>query len=212
MDLGREFFANVRSATVFVTPGSSQLPEIGLVVFAQDADKSRELWTQIMGLPARLGFAPAEAAGETDVAGHKAMQYMYPGAPPIFVSQPSDDALVVGTAGAVASALAAADADEGEGATRLLAHANDATSKAVFLQFGPLVRLGAMHARGNEREMMTAVAPLLDEATASFTVDEDVNELRVRLEVSGVPRVADVLQTVVGGRAAAASQLQAAAQ
>ncbi len=209
MDLGRELFANVRSATVFVTPGGGPIPEVGVVVFAQDADKSRQLWTQLMGLPARLGFAPPEAAGETEIAGHKATRYAYPEAPPIFVSQPSEDALVIGTNGAVASSLAAADADDAAGATKLLEHANSSTSKAVFLQFGALARFAAEKAHGREREHMTAMAPVLDDTTASFTVDEDPNELRVRLDVTGVPRVAEVLKTV---RAHDKIELQAAAQ
>ena len=64
------------------------------------------------------------------------------------------------------------------------------------MQFGPLTRFAAAQTRGSEREHMEAVAPLLDDATASLTVDEDPNELRVRLEVAGIPRVAEVLRTV----------------
>ena len=37
---------------------------------------------------------------------------------------------------------------------------------------------------------LAAMAPLLDDMTAGLTVDEEPNELRVRLEVAGVPRVA----------------------
>lgn len=211
MDLGREFFANVRSATVFAAPGSMPIPEIGIVVFAQDAGKSRELWTQLIGLPTRLGFAPPEAAGEVEIAGHKATRYAYPKAPPIFVSQTSEDALVIGTAGAVETSLAAAGAGDAAGATKLLAHANSSTSKAVFLQFGSLARFAANKAHGREADHLAAVAPLLDETTASLTVDEDPNELRVRLEVADVPHVADVLR-IVGEAAGHAQSLQATAQ
>jgi hypothetical protein len=210
MDLGREFFANVRSATVFAASGSAPVPEFGVVVFAQDAGKSRELWTQLLGLPARLGFAPPEASGDVDIAGRKATRYAYPGAPPIFVSQASEDALVIGTAGAVETSLAAADAGDAKGATKLLAHANSSTSKAVFLQFGSLARFAARHAHGQEAGHMAAVAPLLDDTTASLTIDEDPNELRVRLEVADVPHVADVLRTV-GETAGHARNLQATA-
>jgi hypothetical protein len=209
MDLGREFFANVRSATVFAAPAGGPIPEIGIVVFAQDAGKSRELWTQLIGLPTRLGFAPPEAAGEVEIAGHKATRYAYPNAPPIFVSQTSEDALVIGTAGAVETSLAAAEAGDAAGATKLLAHANSSTSKAVFLQFGSMARFAAKNAHGQEAEHIAAMAPLLDETTASLTVDEDPNELRIRLDIAGVPRVADVLQTVTGVNGAA-GKLQAA--
>jgi hypothetical protein len=208
MDLGRELFANMRSATVFVTPGGGPLPEVGVVVLARDAAKSHELWTQLMGLPARLGAMPADAASETQLAGRKAMRYQYPDAPPIFVSQPSDDALVIGTAAAVENALAAADSS-GDGAEgSLLERANEATSKALFVQFGPLVRFAAGHASGAERDRLTALAPVLDEATASLMIDEHPSELRIRLEVAGVPRVSDVLRSF--GAAQSPGEQQAA--
>jgi hypothetical protein len=159
MDVGRELFANVRSASIFLAPGEGPMPEIGVVVFAQDASKSRELWTQLIGLPARLGLAPPEAAGEAEIAGHKATRYAYPGAPPVFVSQPSDDALVIGTAGAVESALASTEGNDRAEAADLWQHAGDATSKAIFLQFGPLTRIAAAHAYGPEREHMGRSLP-----------------------------------------------------
>jgi hypothetical protein len=205
MDLGRELFANVRSASVFLTASDAKQPEIGVVVYAQDAAKSRELWTQLIGLPAQFGFAPPEAASETKLHGRAATQYAYPGAPPIFVSQASENALVVGTAKAVESALVAAEAGDDAGAGNLLKQTGAATSKAVFLQMGPLVRCGAAAAHGPEREKLAAVAPLVDRTTASLTIDEEPTELRVRVELAGVPRVSDVLQAIASQATLAAN-------
>lgn len=210
MDLGREFFSNVRSASVFVTPSKGGQPDVGVVVFAQDANKSRELWTQLIGLPAQFGLAPAEATGETKIHGHAATRYAYPGAPAIFVTQAGDDALVIGTAGAVENSLISAEADEKAPATRLLSFANPATSKAVFVQIGSLVRCGAAKAGEHERDKLAAVAPLVDDMTAGLTIDEDANELRVRLEVAGVPQVAELLKTVAEQATLAASSAPAA--
>jgi hypothetical protein len=189
-------FANVRSASVFVTASKGGHPDVGVVVFAQDANKSRELWTQLIGLPARFGLAPAEATGESKIRGRSATRYAYPGAPAIFVTQAGDDALLIGTAGAVESSLTQADASDKAPTTRLLSFANASTSKAVFVQCGPLVRAAAAQAGEHEREKLAAVAPLVDDMTAGLTIDEDPNEFRVRLEVAGVPQVADVLKKV----------------
>jgi hypothetical protein len=210
MDLGREVFANVRSASFFAAPGDAQHPEVGVVVFAQDATKSRELWKQLIGLPAQFGAAPPEAVSETKIGGHAATQYAYPGAPPIFVSQASDNALVIGTAKAVESSLAAAEAGQDAGANDLLEQANAATSKAVILQLGSLMRCGAATAHGPEREKLAAVAPLLDDTKASLTIDEEPQELRVRLEVTGVPQVADVLRAIASQGKFAANEAPAA--
>jgi hypothetical protein len=210
MDLGREFFANVRSASVFVTPSKGGQPEVGVVVLAQDANKSRELWTQLIGLPAQFGLAPAEATGETKIHGHAATRYAYPGAPAIFVTQAGDDALVIGTAGAVENSLASAEAGEKARATKLMSFAGPATSKAIFVQIGPLVRSSAAMAREHEREKLAAMAPLVDDMTAGLIIDEDPNELRVRLEVAGVPRVAELLKAVAQQATLAASSAPAA--
>lgn len=211
MDIGRELFSNLRSASLFITSSDGPLPEVGLVVYAQDATKSRELWTQLMGLPARFGIVPSEAASEAEIAGHAATRYAYPGAPPIFVSQPSDDALVIGTGGAVGASLTAA---ANQGAGGLLEHAHEYTSKAVFVQFGAAARVAAATARGPEREKIAALAPLVDKTTATLTVDEDPNELRVGIELAGVPHVADVLRAVGGAmeQSRPAPSLQATAR
>ena len=112
------------------------MPEVGVVVFAQDADKSRELWTQLIGLPAQFGARAGRSDGRNgDSRPARRRGTPIPDAPPIFVTQPGEDALVIGTAGAVESSLAAADAGEnGPEATRLLSSPTPATSKAVFLQ------------------------------------------------------------------------------
>jgi hypothetical protein len=203
MDLGREFFANIQSATVFAMPSAGPLPEVGVAVRAQDAEKSHQLWSQLIGMPARFGFAPPEAAGEATIGGRAATRYAYPGAPEVYMTQPSDGSLVIGTAGAVEASLAAAEAgdseaqeSDGDGMSSLLAAAGPTTSKAVFLRVGPLTQIAARQARGREQQELTAIAAMLDDATVSLTVDEDPNELRVQVALAGAPKVAEILRAI----------------
>jgi hypothetical protein len=209
MDIGRELFANVRSISAFVMPSKSELPEVGVIIYAQDGSKSKDLWTRLMSLPAQFGAVPASAVKETEIRGRKATQYAYPDAPPIFVVQPNDDALVVGTAGAVEASLAALDDGKSlakqEAGADLMHAATPATSKAVFLRGGQLLKCARPNMGEHERRELAAVEPLLDKLNGSLTVDESENELRVQVQVSGVPRVGDILRAV-GGRQAEASQ------
>jgi hypothetical protein len=83
--------------------------------------------------------------------------------------------------------------------------ATPATSKAVFLRGGQLLKCAQPSMGEHERRELAAVEPLLDKLNGSLTVDEEENELRLQVQVSGVPRVGDVLRAV-GGRQAAAQQ------
>jgi hypothetical protein len=209
MDIGRELFANVRSISAFVMPSKSELPDVGVIVYAQDGSKSKNLWTRLMSMPAQFGAVPASAVKEATIRGRAATQYAYPDAPPIFVVQPNDDALVVGTAGAVEASLAALDdgkslATQAKGAG-LIDGATPATSKAVFVRGGQLLKCARPHMGEHERRELAAVVPLLDKLNGSLTVDEEENELRLQVQVSGVPRVGDVLRAV-GSRQDAAQQ------
>jgi hypothetical protein len=202
MDIGRELFANMRSVSAFVMPGDGPIPELGLVVYAQDGSKSEALWSRLMAVPAQLGVIPANAVQDTEIQGHAATRYAYPDAPPIFVTQPSAESLVVGTAGAVEASLAALEnglslAAHADG-VRLCERVTPATCKALLLRAGPLLRCAAPSLSEQERRQLAAVAPILDELTASFAIDEEENELRVRVDVTGIPQVGDVLRAVSG--------------
>jgi hypothetical protein len=202
MDIGRELFANVRSVSAFIMPGDGPIPEIGLVVYAQDGSKSEALWSRLMAMPAQLGAVPASAVQEMEIQGHAATRYAYPDAPPIFVTQPSAESLVIGTAGAVEASLAALEngqslAAHADGA-RLFDRVTPATSKAVLLRAGPLLKCIAPSMSEHERRQLAAVAPILDELTASLTIDEEENELRVRVDVTDIPQVGEVLRAVSG--------------
>jgi hypothetical protein len=212
MDIGRELFSNVRSISAFVMPSKTELPEVGVIVYAQDGSKSKDLWTRLMSLPAQFGAVPASAVKEVKIRGRAATQYAYPEAPPIFVVQPNDGALVVGTAVAVEASLAALDdgtslATQAKGAG-FMDGATGATSKAVFLRGGQLLKCARPSMGEHERRELAAVEPLLDKLNGSFTVDEEENELRLQVQVSGVPRVGDVLRAVGGRRAEAAQTAQ----
>jgi len=209
MDIGRELFANVRSISVFVAPSESAIPEVGVVIYAQNGEKSKQLWGRLMALPAMFGVLPAEAVKEVELRGRPATQYLYPEAPPIFVAQPSEQSLLIGTAGAVEASLAALDDGESlagqQDGVKLIERIGPSTSKAVIVRGGQLFKCAEPSLGPHERRELTAVAPLLNDLTASLTVDEEPNELRVRVEVTGVPRVGEVLRAISGR----ATELQA---
>jgi hypothetical protein len=201
MDIGRELFANIRSVSIFVAPGESPLPEVGVVVLAQNAEKSKQLWGQLMSLPTKFGLLPPEAVRELEIQGQTVTQYSYPDAPPIFVTKPSGEALIIGTAGAVEASLAAAAGGQSladqQGADGSLVKTGPYTSKAVFVRAAELLKSCERMMGEGERRAAHAAAPVIDDLEVALTVDEDPNELRVSLELAGVPRVSDMLRVAV---------------
>ncbi|MFQ5491464.1 MAG: hypothetical protein ACE5GE_12150, partial [Phycisphaerae bacterium] len=58
LDIGRELFANIREIALFVVPGErredTHIPDAGLVIASNDAQKSQIVWEQLLSIPARV--------------------------------------------------------------------------------------------------------------------------------------------------------------
>ncbi|MEM9659347.1 MAG: hypothetical protein AAF961_13400, partial [Planctomycetota bacterium] len=200
MDFGREIFANLESATMFVVPGKGPMPDVGLALKARDAEKSQRLWNELLSLPSRLGVLPPTAAGQTEIAGYEASIYRFPDAPPIVVVAAGEGALLCGAAGAVEASLTAIDSEDAVNGHPVLGSMIEktgvATSKALYVSAAGVLRCATQTMGSRGRREAEAIAPILKDTVAGFTVDEGPDELRIRFEVAGVPRVADVLREV----------------
>jgi hypothetical protein len=210
MDIGRELFANVQSITVFAQPGAGPIPDVAAIVHARDGEKSELLWNQLLSLPMLFGALPPQSMSEIEVGGRQAKQYQFPQAPPIVVVQPNSDALLVGTAGAVEAALSASDTgvavDQHPQLGPLVRQTSDTTSKAVYVSASGVMRCAQSVVGPRELREMQQIAPLVENLTYAFTVDEAPTQLSVQLEVSGLPKVSDALKTASGGRIAVESR------
>ncbi len=111
MDIGREFFANVDEAAIYLlppakaTPGAPPVPEVAMVMAVKDPARSEALWNQLLALSAIA--MPGAQSKEISIDGQTGRVYAFPNAPPVAVVRMKDRAVVAGTEGAVTAAIRA---------------------------------------------------------------------------------------------------------
>jgi hypothetical protein len=203
MDIGREVFANVEEVSAFVLApeqdNSARIPEIGVVAAVKDPAKSEALWDQILSLAAIVEPRIAQPPQEIEIEGRKARQYQFQGAPPIVVIRLSDGAVAVGTKGAVAAAAGAQGEHSITGDPQfrpLLAAIKPESSKAVMVNVGRAVNLGAQMSSPREREEMMQIASLLANLKVMVVTHEAPNHFAIRASATGLPNVPNVVQAV----------------
>ncbi len=82
LDVGREIFANIQEVGVFILPSvvetNDEIPNFGLVIASNDADKSAALWNQLLSLPAELHVDDGSAIEEIEIVGTACGKYSFP--------------------------------------------------------------------------------------------------------------------------------------
>jgi hypothetical protein len=201
MDIGRELFANLDEAALFVAPTAASaerhagppIPDVGVVLVAKDVQRSEALWSQLLALPALFMPAPAGGVNQVTIEGTAATEYRYPNAPPILLARVKDRAVVIGTAGATASAIRAAA--EGKtiaqdaGFKPLLDRLTPSTSKAILVHAGRAAETAAGLARGNEAEELKFFASVLTNLRIALLTDEKPTQFTLRAEATGLPNM-----------------------
>lgn len=205
LDIGREFFANIEEVAVFVMPTVSEqnreIPNVGVVIASADIEKSESLWNQVLTLPSKIKIEDGPSVKETTVGGVTAHEYTFPDddIPAIMIARVGDDAMVVGTRGAVAAAISAHATDStlanDERAAAFWNAGSKFTSKAAFVNVSQALNLAAQMEGGSDAREMKMAATVLDDLSVTVVVNEAPAEFEVRTDVLGLPIFENVIKT-----------------
>ncbi len=206
LDIGREIFANIQEVGFFILPSvieaNDEVPNFGLVIASNDADKSAALWNQLLSLPAELHVDDGPAIQEIEIAGTAARKYSFPDedAPELIVARLGEKSLIAGTAEAVTAAIQASVSDEtianDPPAKALWEHANEHTSKAVFMHLGRLMGLASTIEDGSEAEHLKQMSRVCDQLTISLVCNEAPSDLEIQLDAAGLPKFERIIRTI----------------
>jgi hypothetical protein len=204
LDLGRELFANIREASIFVLAPDGvgggmgpNLPDVGMVLAVGNADKSEALWTYLLSLPGRAQGKADQVPATTTVSGVEVQAFPMDQGVSVHFAR-TKGAIVVGLTPRVIKEVIAV---RGEGRGVLeepvlrtgTAQLAEDTSVALIGHFGRLAQV----ARSVAPHEVPAAIGLLAEAApnAMITVQADESPTRLRLagNLSGIPAVEDVL-------------------
>jgi hypothetical protein len=203
MDLGREVFGNIVEASLFVLPanasqpGALPIPDVGVVLAVRQPEKSEALWNQLLTLPVLFGAPGASAPRDITIEGHAAKEFTFSNAPSIVLAPLEGHAVLAGTPGAVAAALATgnsgksltSDAAAGTFLRALTPH----SSKAIFVHGGRVLDV-AVAANPGMAQQIGPARCLVDSLTATLVMDEQPNALCIRAAVNGLPHVPKIVK------------------
>ena len=197
MDIGREFFANIQEASLFVLPSAAtrEVPDCGLVIAANDIEKSATLWNELLSLPEKLGLDEAPQGQDVSVGNLKGRRYSFADndIPDLTIVRLDNRTLVVGTHKAVESVVNS-PANSSNLVSRMIGdHAY--ASKAVYVHAGRALQL-ASTLDSEVREMHNAFGPALGDLSLTWVADEGPNRLVVQTELANLPKFGDMLRTL----------------
>lgn len=115
LDIGREFFANIREACVFVVPGKVTrrnsrsgppiIPNIGLVLAVNDVQRSKALWDQFLSIPGLVAGPEPTPPQASKIGSTEATAYAIPDFGKIYLAE-LDDCIVLGSSRIALKAIA----------------------------------------------------------------------------------------------------------
>ena len=213
MDIGRELFGNIDEVSVFAmaptgeSKGQQPFPEVAAVIAVKDAAKSEALWNQILSLAMLFGARNAQPPADVEIEGRKGRVYQLDGIPPIAVVR-TEGELVVGTQAAVTAAVRAGrdknsilkDAQFAPLLARLTPHA----SKALLVDVGRAVPIVAAMLGEPSSDELRMIQAIVRDMKVSIVTDEAPNRLTIQADVTGLPKLRDIVVLLNGQQQTAA--------
>ena len=111
LDIGREIFANMTSLAIYLLPpdGSAKtgsfLPDLGAVITVNDTNKSRALWTTIMGVASLATGAQSIEGIPVEIEGEKVESFRFPDNITIYFATLGNDVLISSSKSAMARSI-----------------------------------------------------------------------------------------------------------
>ncbi|MCB9849930.1 MAG: DUF3352 domain-containing protein [Phycisphaerales bacterium] len=206
LDLGRELFANIREAAVFMIPpdGSgearpgSEIPDAALVMVVGDPAKSAALWDFLLTLPAKAMGKADIAPQVSTVAGVEVREYPIEQGISVHFARTDGGIVVASSRAAIAASLDAGRKSgnmlDDRGLQNATARIGEETSIAAIGHVGRIARIAASMAPPRDAAEFGMMAEVAADATATLTIDETPTRLRVTGQINGLPKVERILE------------------
>lgn len=205
LDIGREFFANIEEAAIFMLPVKSrdaQIPDVGVMIASNDVEKSEQLWTTLLELPAKLAPGQASASRQT-IEGLEAHVFRLPvdeDFPPLVIARLNEEAFVAGTQSAVQVALASVRTGktlkQAPQAQSLWNATTEHSAKAALVNVGKALQMASMMENGNDADMLQALSQTMNEMNVTVVVDEAPTHFATVLNINGLPTFERVIKVL----------------
>ncbi len=208
LDFGREFFANITSFAVCalrpqgVGGGTgSPIPDIAAVISVNDPARSEALWTQVLGIAGLAAGGRAIEGTPVEIEGVTARSYQFSENVSIYFAISGDDVLLSTTRDAMARSIQAqrkgdSILDDAAFATSLSRVGPD-TTQAFFVHPGRALQIAKPFMSAEEAAEIGPFLSALSDTVASIVVDHADGAFRFSTEVTGIPRVGELVTQLI---------------
>jgi len=219
MDLGREVFANLVGVSLFALPpdgdAAGTLPDVAVVISANDPQRSRAIWNLALGLASLASGGVSLEPGQVEIAEHPAEKYVAAGGIPIYLVQHESELLISPSENAIARALKARDDGnsvlQDPAFAEELARLGEGTTGLAMLHLGRLTRVGTPYLPAEERAELAPFAGIVSNTTVAISNRHSANEMGFHLALRGLPKVDGLVAQLLQQRQSSASVPQPSA-
>jgi hypothetical protein len=212
MDIGREVFANVVSFAAFALPPDTAgekkgapIPDVALVMQVHDADHSRALWTQFLGVGSvAAAGGPAEGAS-AKVEGLETRSFRFPDGLTIHFATAGKDVVLATSRSALGRAVAAKRDGKSivsdPAFSKSLARLAPDSSFALFLHPARCIELVRAHLDEDDLKEAEQVVATMKDTVASLVISHGRERFNFSAMVTGIPDISGlVAQAISEGR------------
>lgn len=208
LDFGREIFANVLSLSAFVIPADDfevdgdKLPAPALVMTVNDLDKSRALWSQMLGIASLAsGAANSLEPAVIKIEGVDAAKFDLPEGVGLYLAAHEGRLILSPSRQALTSSLATLRGGKNvlqdEAFSKCLSALNPDSTVGAFVHVG---RAAQFARRFMDEEDLRQAGEILDTLTntaASLSMIHSSTTFQFSMTVTGLPRLAPALSRLI---------------
>ena len=213
MDIGRELFGNIGSLAVFALPTSETkvdgeaIPDLAAVLTVHDADKSRALWTQLLGLASMATAGGALDGTRVEIDGVAAQRFDFPDGLAVYFASTANEVILSPSRSAITQSLktingGASVLDDEAFAPSLKSLSKDSTL-AAFVHAGRCLEIAAPHISADERQEIAPFAEHMTRTVASLVLEHSGSRLQLSTRMTGIPRIGPLITRLARGEPAA---------
>ena len=173
------------------------MPHVGMVVAAADPAKSQQLWNQMLSIPSIVMGQGVPQPTTKTVAGQEVQVYPMPEGINIPLARVDNNVVIGLTEQAIGASIEAlrsgASILTDETVRRATDRITDDTSILLFAHAGRCAQIGAQFCSPSELPQVQAAAAILQTTILTVQADESPTRLRIAGELTGLPKIKDVI-------------------
>jgi len=192
LDFGRELFANLAGACLFVVPGGAPIPSAALLLSSNDPARTEAVLGLLLGLANVTGGSTLDGQAD-EIDGAPTRVYRLPPGIPLYLTRLEDGLILSPSQELIESALEARSSGRSvlrdEAFQSSLGQLDKDTTLAVCAHAGRVLATAQPYLQGEQREHLRPFAEVLDQTVVVLRQHHSATRLSYSLALQGLPKI-----------------------